>query len=80
MTLPLRTALTLTILGWAAPAAAYVGPGAGLSLIGALWGLLVAVGAALGFVLFWPLRRLWRRRRSPQGADSRTDTQDPAAR
>lgn len=42
-------------------ALAYVGPGAGLSLLGALWGLLAAVGAALAFIIFWPLRQ-WRKR------------------
>ena len=48
------------------PAAAYVGPGAGLSLLGAFWGLLLAVVAALGFVIFWPLRRLFRRGRAKE--------------
>ena len=47
---------------WMQPAAAYVGPGAGLSLLGALWGLVVAIGAAIGFVVGWPLRRAWRAR------------------
>jgi hypothetical protein len=37
---------------------AYVGPGAGLSLLGALWGLAVAILAALAFVIVWPVRRL----------------------
>lgn len=46
-----------------AAAQAYVGPGAGLSLLGALWGLLAAVGAALLFVVLWPLRRMRRRKR-----------------
>ena len=46
------------------PAAAYIGPGAGLSLLGAFWGLLVAVMAALGFVILWPIRRLFRRNRT----------------
>jgi hypothetical protein len=40
---------------------AYVGPGAGLTLLGALWGLLAAVCAALAFVVMWPLRQ-WRKR------------------
>jgi hypothetical protein len=58
-------AVVLTcVVGLAGPAAAYVGPGAGLSLVGAFWGLLVAVAAALGFVIFWPLRRLFRRNRA----------------
>ena len=46
--------------GWAF---AYVGPGAGLSLLGALWGLLLAIGAALAFVIMWPVRRFMKRLR-----------------
>ena len=45
-----------------APALAYVGPGAGLTLLSALWGLVVAVVAAMAFLVLWPIRR-WRRRR-----------------
>jgi membrane protein implicated in regulation of membrane protease activity len=51
------------ILGVMNPAVAYVGPGAGLSLLTALWGLLAAVFAALSFVILWPLRRMWKGRR-----------------
>ena len=55
--------LIIMILSFAVvdTAAAYVGPGAGLSLLGALWGLLLAVVAAIGFVILWPLRRLRKR-------------------
>ena len=49
-------------------AAAYVGPGAGLSMLGALWGLLLAIGAAIAFVLLWPLRRYLKRRSASQAA------------
>lgn len=49
-------------------ATAYVGPGAGLSLLGALWGLLLAIGAAIAFVLLWPLRRYLKRRSASQAA------------
>lgn len=45
----------------ASPAFAYVGPGAGLTLLGALWGLILAVVVSVGFILLWPLRRLMRR-------------------
>lgn len=47
---------------WVEPAVAYVGPGAGLSLLGALWGLVIAVAAAIGFVIAWPVRRMLRSR------------------
>lgn len=60
--LPAGLGLVAT-LAWAAPAAAYIGPGAGLSLLGALWGVFAAIFAALLFLLIWPLRRLLRRNR-----------------
>lgn len=56
-------------------ALAYIGPGAGLGMLGALWGLLVAVGAALLFVLLWPIRRAIRRRNGLQQADESTATE-----
>ena len=59
---------------WAAPALAYVGPGAGITLLGALWGVLIAIGAALGFLLLWPLRRVLfarRQREAPHAGEDR---------
>jgi membrane protein implicated in regulation of membrane protease activity len=58
---PSRLFLFTLLAAASAPAFAYVGPGAGLTLLGALWGLLAAVGAALMFVIVWPLRQ-WRKR------------------
>jgi hypothetical protein len=43
-------------------AAAYVGPGAGLTMIGALWAVILALFAALFFVVAWPVRRMLRAR------------------
>lgn len=45
------------------PVFAYVGPGAALSLLGALWGMVVAIGAAVAFAAAWPVRRYLRQRR-----------------
>ena len=63
----LAAILTLA-LGLLAPAAAlaYVGPGAGLSLLGALWGLIAALGVALMFIVAWPVRAMLRNRRRAQ--------------
>ncbi|WP_348767281.1 hypothetical protein [uncultured Salinisphaera sp.] len=64
----LRSGLALAlVLAPFAAAQAYVGPGAGLSLLGALWGVVAAIGAALLFVLLWPIRRM-RRRKKEQAA------------
>jgi hypothetical protein len=58
----------------ASPAFAYVGPGAGLTLLGALWGLILAIVMSVGFVILWPFRRLMRRRKRacspPDGGQS----------
>lgn len=60
-----------------AAAQAYVGPGAGLSLLSALWGLLCAVGAALLFVIFWPIRRMRRKRREArQNSETQTTAEN----
>jgi uncharacterized iron-regulated membrane protein len=74
----MRTVLTTILaaaftVGVTLPAAAYIGPGAGLSLLGAFWGLLVAVAAALGFVILWPIRRLFRRGRAKPPARAHTE-------
>lgn len=56
---------SLALSAAATPALAYIGPGAGITMLGALWGVIVAVALALGAVLFWPIRMLLRRRRRP---------------
>jgi hypothetical protein len=48
---------------WATPAVAYIGPGAGITVLGALWGVIVAIVLAVVAVILWPLRLLFRRRR-----------------
>ena len=58
------------VAGVALPAAAYIGPGAGLSLQGACCGLVLEIAAALGFVILWPLRRFFRRAHPRQPAQT----------
>ncbi len=64
-----------TILPLAAHA--YVGPGAGLGLLAALWGLVAAVGVAVLYVVMWPIRRMRRRRKAEQAAAEKA-AQEPA--
>jgi uncharacterized iron-regulated membrane protein len=58
------------ILGFALSAHAYIGPGVGVTLIGWFVGCSVAVAAALGAVVMWPVRRVLakirRRRDAPR--------------
>lgn len=51
------------------PAHAYIGPGAGISLLGAFWGLLLAVAAAFGAIVWYPLRKLFRNRSAQRPAN-----------
>ena len=74
--LPLLVA-SLCLIAAAAPAFAYVGPGAGITMLGALWG--VAVALAVGAVLFYPVRVLMRRFRRPAPAAT-SPARDDAAR
>ncbi len=71
----LGAALVLALLLPEQPAMAYIGPGAGITMLGALWGVLVAIFLAVGAVLFWPIRMLLRRFRKPQAeaADGAAD-------
>lgn len=71
----IRTVAVALVVGIADPAAAYIGPGAGLSVIGAFWGLLMAVFAALAFIVSWLIRRLLRRRSAC--ADTSSTAQEP---
>ena len=77
---PRRTALLAIATSAAAlaasPAFAYVGPGAGLTLLGALWGLIVAVVLSVGFILLWPLRRLMRRNKQVCATNDRQPVDD----
>jgi len=61
--------LTLWIvLVCAQPAMAYIGPGAGLAAIGAFIALVVAVLAALFGFLYFPIKRLIKKRREAKAS------------
>jgi predicted AlkP superfamily phosphohydrolase/phosphomutase len=74
------------VLGLAAPADAYVGPGAGFALLSSFLVLFTTTIAAIASLLFWPFRKAWRRFRHgpPPRARIRRlvivglDGQDPA--
>lgn len=63
-------------LGFSQDASAYIGPGAGLSMLGAFWGLVVAVLAALSFLLLWPVRKMFKKNAA---TTSESEQQEKAA-
>ena len=65
--------LSAAFILWAGPAAAYVGPGAGVTLLGAAIGLLLALGTAIAIVVLLPLRALKKRRALARAAAGETD-------
>ena len=66
------TALTLTLytLAMPLPAAAYIGPGAGLSAIGTLVALVGALFMLLAGFVWYPVKRVLRRRGAARDAEA----------
>jgi membrane protein implicated in regulation of membrane protease activity len=60
-----------------ASAEAYIGPGAGLSVLGSLWAVIVGIVLALFAILSWPIRILWRRLRRKRLASAQVAGNDP---
>ena len=59
------------------PLCAYVGPGAAITMFGALFAVLAAVVFAIGGILFWPIRSLLRKIREKKQRNNNmiTETQ-----
>jgi membrane protein implicated in regulation of membrane protease activity len=76
MPLPLAFLLGLLLLTMASPALAYIGPGAGISVLGSLLGILATIFVAIGAILFWPLRKLLKRRKTRRDSLASMDSAD----
>ena len=55
--------ITFLILALPTLSLAYVGPGAGITFLGALWAVITAIVLAIGGFLVWPIRAFIRRRK-----------------
>ena len=66
--------LAVCVLTFPISAVAYVGPGAGITALGALWAVILAVIMMVGGLLIWPIRAFIRRKNSsdvpPAGANN----------
>ncbi len=51
-------------------ASAYIGPGAGIPILGSLFGLIATVVLVISAILFWPIRKLLKKRKQKNESDS----------
>ncbi len=58
--------IAVSIFAWPGFLMAYVGPGAGISLIGSLVGVISAIVLSLVVILFKPIRRILRARKNSE--------------
>jgi hypothetical protein len=63
-------ATTVAVLLWVAPALAYLGPGAGLTAIGAFLALIVGMIVAFVGFIWYPVKRFLRKGKSQSVAAS----------
>ena len=70
------TALAVAALTLSSQAVAYVGPGAGISVLGSLLGILATIVLAIGAIVLWPLRKMMKRKKA-KAAESAASTSGP---
>jgi membrane protein implicated in regulation of membrane protease activity len=63
-----RLLLALLLLTPVSAALGYIGPGAGISVLGSLLSILLTFFVAIGAIVFWPLRKLLKRRKARRDA------------
>lgn len=68
-----RLAVAVFLLTLATSAEAYVGPGMGLGVIGAVLGFLIAMLLAFAGMVWYPVKRMIRTRRGAARADNPHD-------
>lgn len=64
MSKSIKTGLLALLLVISGQALAYIGPGAGISVVGSLLSILATFFVAVGAILFWPIRKMLKRRRA----------------
>lgn len=64
----LKTLAILILLTVSPAAMAYIGPGAGISVLGSLLGILGTIVVAIGAIIFWPVRKFLKRKKQAKAA------------
>ena len=68
--------ICLTLFALPNIALAYIGPGAGITFVGALVGVVLAVLSAISFILFWPIRKILKRMKARGNAAELSEAKD----
>ena len=71
---PILPALVAGLILSAAPAQAYIGPGAGAGTIAVVLGVIAAIFMAFFAVLWYPIKRMFKKRKADPAAPSVQDT------
>lgn len=69
--------LTLLLLVQINTATAYVGPGAGISVLGSLLSILATIVVAIGAIIVWPLRKYLKRRKARRDTPTGKEIAEP---
>lgn len=69
--------ILLSLLFLCRPAAAYVGPGAGLSAIGAFLAVVAAVIVTLFGFIWYPIKRILRIKKKKESGGKESGTEEP---
>lgn len=72
----LRILVLFLVAFFANPAFAYVGPGAGISVLGSLLGILATILVAIGAIIFWPVRKFMKRKKARAESTATADTDE----
>ena len=64
----LKTLAIIILLAVSPAAMAYIGPGAGISVLGSLLGILGTIVVAIGAIIFWPVRKFLKRKKQANQA------------
>ena len=69
--------LAVATLIFSSTAGAYVGPGAGISVLGSLLGILATIVVAIGAIVLWPLRKMMKRKKAKAAAEAADTASGP---
>ncbi len=71
----MRIILAVLLLLLASTAHAYIGPGAGIPVLGSLIGIIITIVIAISAILFWPIRKMLKRGKKAKTTETTASTE-----